>query len=118
VLVLLPDGHALDGPTRQAIEAFIAACWDTGLEIGSSVRTIAECLVESRRDVTVQTALLEARWLSGSRRVFEAFAQASAEAMDARAFLRAKWFEMQQRHQRYDETPYALEPNCKESPGG
>ncbi len=69
-------------------------------------------------DVTVQTALLEARFLCGARKVFNAFTRATGKAMDAKAFLRAKTLEMQQRHQKYENTPYALEPNCKESPGG
>jgi [protein-PII] uridylyltransferase len=41
-----------------------------------------------------------------------------AQAMDPRAFLRAKTLELRQRHVKYEGTPYALEPNCKESPGG
>src|SRR5690606_6633439 len=49
------------------IEAFIGACWDFGLSIGHSVRTIEQCLAESRADVTVQTSLLELRWIAGSR---------------------------------------------------
>ncbi|HEX4509515.1 MAG TPA: [protein-PII] uridylyltransferase, partial [Burkholderiaceae bacterium] len=69
-------------------------------------------------DVTVQTALLESRYLCGSRRVFNTFRHANTRAMDARAFLRATQLEMVQRHRKYDDTPYALEPNCKESPGG
>ena len=69
-------------------------------------------------DVTVQTALLESRFLCGARKVFKAFARATAQAMDAKAFLRAKTLEMRQRHQKYENTPYSLEPNCKESPGG
>ncbi|HEX7384589.1 MAG TPA: [protein-PII] uridylyltransferase, partial [Burkholderiaceae bacterium] len=117
VVVLLPaDGHG--DALRAAIEGFIAACWDVGLEIGSSVRSVEECLAEARRDVTVQTALLESRFLTGSRSVFAAFQEASARAMDPKAFLRAKTLEMRQRHVKYEDTPYALEPNCKESPGG
>ena len=119
VLVLLPNGH--DGASdafRGMIEAFITACWDIGLEIGSSVRTIDECLLEARADVTVQTALLESRLLTGSRRMFNMFRRVNTEAMDARAFLRAKTFEMRQRQVKYEDTPYSLEPNCKESPGG
>jgi [protein-PII] uridylyltransferase len=123
VLVLLPpasvrqpDGDA--AATQAAIEGFITACWDIGLEIGSSVRTVDECIAEAERDVTVQTALLESRYLCGSRRVFTTFRHANTRAMDAKAFLRAKTLEMIQRHQKYEDTPYALEPNCKESPGG
>ncbi|MFY7863664.1 [protein-PII] uridylyltransferase [Roseateles sp.] len=120
VLVLLPDGveaHT-NGPVKTSIEAFITACWDIGLEIGSSVRTLGECLQEAAADVTVQTALLEARLLAGKRTQFMSLEQALMAAMDAKAFLRAKTLEARQRHIKYDDTPYSLEPNCKESPGG
>ena len=117
VLILLPDGsdEAHHGP---AIERFITTCWDIGLEIGSSVRSVAECVAEAGRDVTVQTALLESRPVCGDARLFKRFRRATDAAMDARAFLRAKTLEMRQRHVKYEGTPYALEPNCKESPGG
>ena len=126
VLVLLPPGHTLaawdasteGGDLKTAIEGFISACWDIGLEIGSSVRTVDECIAEGRRDVTVQTALLESRFVCGSRRVFATFRVANTTAMDAKAFLVAKTLEMRQRHQKFEDTPYSLEPNCKESPGG
>ena len=117
VLVLL-DGDGAADAERAAIEAFITACWDIGLEIGSSVRTVAECLAESARDVTVCTALLESRRVCGSRQVVAAFRRAHDASIDARAFLRAKTLEMRQRHVKYEDTPYSLEPNCKESPGG
>ncbi len=117
VLILLPDGsdEALHGP---AIERFIATCWDIGLEIGSSVRSVADCVAEAERDVTVQTALLESRAVCGDGRLFKRLRRATDAAMDPRAFLRAKTLEMRQRHVKYEGTPYALEPNCKESPGG
>ena len=119
VLVLLPSGEALaNDALKAAVEGFITACWDIGLEIGSSVRTVDECVVESRADVTVQTALLESRWLCGSRKLFQAFRRAIDDAMDPPAFLRAKTAEMRQRHIKFQDTPYSLEPNCKESPGG
>ena len=121
VLVLLPathgDAHDNDA-LKSTIGGFITACWDIGLEIGSSVRTVAECVAESERDVTVQTALLEARFLCGSRRVFDEFRHAHLAALDPANFLRAKTLEMHQRHTKYEDTPYSLEPNCKESPGG
>jgi len=103
---------------RQAIEGFVTACWDIGLEIGSSVRSVDECLEEAQRDVTVQTALLEARRVCGNAKLFKDFHDSQAKAINPRAFLRAKSLELQQRHNKYDRTPYALEPNCKESPGG
>lgn len=116
VLVLLPA--EAEEALAATVSAFVTACWDTGLEIGSSVRSVQECLAESARDVTVQTALLEARHVCGAKRLFTQFRKAHTEAMDPRAFLRAKTLEMQQRHVKYEGTPYSLEPNCKESPGG
>ena len=116
VLVLLPE--AQDEALREAASHFVTACWDIGVEPSSSVRTADECVAEARRDVTVQTALLEARLVCGSRRLYAEFQRACDAAMDKRAFLRAKTLEMKQRHVKYEGTPYALEPNCKESPGG
>jgi [protein-PII] uridylyltransferase len=119
VLVLLPTSDAASDFDRSDCTGnFITACWDAGLEIGSSVRTVDECVALALADVTVQTALLEARFLCGERSVFAQFRRAIDAAMDPRAFLRAKTLEMRQRHQKYENTPYSLEPNCKESPGG
>ena len=120
VLVLLPEEASTDAgsPLKAAIEAFITACWDIGLEIGSSVRTLADCVAEAGADVTVQTALLESRLLCGARKLYAGFQRDTAALMDPKAFLRAKTLEMHQRHTKYEDTPYSLEPNCKESPGG
>jgi [protein-PII] uridylyltransferase len=120
VLVLLPDGLDLaqDEALRKTIETFIGYCWDLGLEIGSSVRTVEECIDESNKDVTVQTALLEARLLCGSAALFQNFESRYRSAMDPVTFFTAKSLELRQRHNKYENTPYALEPNCKESPGG
>ena len=120
VLLLLPHGcspECEDG-LRARIERFVGSCWDVGLEIGSSVRTVAQCLAEAAQDVTVQTSLLEARWLCGSRALCDEFEQQFGAQIDPRAFFTAKTLEMRQRYTKYENTPYALEPNCKESPGG
>ncbi|MEK9952922.1 MAG: [protein-PII] uridylyltransferase, partial [Curvibacter sp.] len=120
VLLLLPEGQSpdTDEALRQRIETFISSCWDAGLEIGSSVRTVQECLAEAAKDVTVQTALLESRAICGNTPLFKDFRWRFRQALDARAFFVAKTLEMQQRHSKFEDTPYALEPNCKESPGG
>jgi len=120
VLLLLPDDADIQAgsPLKDRIEAFITACWDIGLEIGSSVRTVAECVAEAAADVTVQTALLESRLVTGARRLATRFQADTQALMDPKAFLRAKTLEMHQRHTKYEDTPYSLEPNCKESPGG
>jgi len=120
VLLLLPDGAAPEAGSvlRAQLEGFIGSCWDAGLEIGSSVRTVAECLAESAGDVTVQTSLLESRLVCGNAALFAEFQRQYRLQMDPQAFLVAKTLEMRQRHNKYENTPYSLEPNCKESPGG
>jgi len=120
VLLLLPDEFVLaeQPAAAAALEAFIGQCWDLGLEIASSVRTRQQCLDEAAADITVQTALLESRWLAGQRKAFKALVCQLLDALDARAFCQAKLLEQSQRHQKFENTPYALEPNCKESPGG
>ena len=120
VVLLLPDDSAVDeNPALKAkIEKFISDCWDTGLEIGSSVRTIAECANEAAKDVTVQTSLLEARLITGNKKNFDRLNQQLTSVMDSKAFFVAKTLELRQRHNKFENTPYSLEPNCKESPGG
>ncbi len=116
LLILLPQAPAPQD--EGAIEQLVASLWDLGLEPGHSVRTIEDCEQEAQADITVETALLESRWLAGSRSLMKRFEQAMHDRLDARAFFQAKRVEMQQRHARHRDSPYSLEPNCKESPGG
>ena len=120
VLLLLPDDSAVDNnpQLKIKIENFISNCWDTGLEIGSSVRTVSDCVLEAAKDITVQTSLLEARLVVGSRKNFAHLQKHLSEVLDAKAFFIAKTLELRQRHNKFENTPYSLEPNCKESPGG
>ncbi|HET7097551.1 MAG TPA: [protein-PII] uridylyltransferase [Casimicrobiaceae bacterium] len=116
VLILLPD--APDGAGTEFVERFLGVLWDIGLEIGHSVRTIADCEAEMANDVTVKTSLLEHRYIAGSRSLYRAFGRAFADALDAPFFYEAKTLEQQQRHLKYHDAAYNLEPNVKESPGG
>jgi [protein-PII] uridylyltransferase len=116
--VLLLFEHAPDPPQQQAIEQFVGRLWDIGMEIGHSVRTIQECLAEGAKDITVQTALLESRPIVGNRALAAALKTAVRNALDLPQFFRAKVLEMRQRHAKFQDTPYSLEPNVKESPGG
>ncbi len=120
VLLLLPDWASPDTDTllKTCIENFISACWDAGLEVGSSVRNVAECVAEAGSDVTIQTSLLESRLIIGDGKLYKRFLKAFVAALDPQAFFTAKTLEMRQRHAKFEDTPYALEPNCKESPGG
>ncbi len=100
------------------IEPFLSEAWDLGLDIGHSVRNVAECLHQADTDVTVATALLERRYLAGSRQAYTMLDQAWQSHFQAEHFVKAKLFEQQQRYRRFEDTAYNLEPNLKESPGG
>ncbi|WP_020656590.1 [protein-PII] uridylyltransferase [Massilia niastensis] len=115
LLILL--GAAPDAPTQARLEALVQLLWDLGLEIGHSIRTVDECLVESAADITVQTSLLEARLVTGDARLFEELQERYRDALDPQAFFQAKTAEMRLRHAKHEFTAFALEPNCKESPG-
>ena len=116
LLILLEQ--APDAPTTEKLEELVQLLWDLGLEIGHSIRTVDECLSESKADITVQTSLLEARLVCGNEALFTQLQERYAAAMDPQAFFQAKTAEMRQRHAKYEDTAFSLEPNCKESPGG
>jgi [protein-PII] uridylyltransferase len=120
VLLLLPDDVIPedDDGIKARIESFISGCWDCGLEIGSSVRNVADCIAQAENDVTVQTSMLESRLIVGNKALYARFSKQFRQGMDAKAFFVAKTLEMRQRHHKFEDTPYSLEPNCKESPGG
>ncbi len=116
VLILL-SVHP-DKALREKLEHLVQVLWDIGLDIGHSIRTLDECMSEASADITVKTALLEARLVAGSRNTFRELKNRYDDAMHPQHFFQAKLLELQQRHVKYDDTPYSLEPNCKESPGG
>ena len=116
VLILL--AHEPAGEERGRLERVVGLFWDVGLEIGHSVRTVEACLQAAHGDITIETALLEARLLAGDARLFRRLEKALARAIDPVAFLKAKRLEQEQRHAKHRDTPFALEPNLKESPGG
>ncbi len=116
LLILLPQepGTAV----QERLETLVGNFWDIGLEIGHSVRTIQECLDAAACDITVQTALLECRLLAGNKDLFTTFEKRLRGNLDPLVFFERKRLEQQERHLRYNETPYSLEPNFKEAPGG
>ncbi|MFM0518936.1 MULTISPECIES: [protein-PII] uridylyltransferase [Caballeronia] len=120
ILVLLPDASPQHGDAELngRVERFIGMAWDLGLDIGSSVRSVEQCIAEAGNDITVQTSLLEARRICGDMSLFQRFSARYRETLDPRAFFQAKVLEMRQRHAKFQDTPYSLEPNIKESPGG
>jgi len=116
VLLLLPPG--LDAGGEAGVERFVGRLWDIGIELGHSVRTVEQCREEAAKDVTVQTSLLEARLIAGSRALFGSLHDRLQQSFDAQAFFKAKRLEQEQRHAKYQDSPYSLEPNLKDAPGG
>ncbi len=114
LLILLP--RAADEALTQNLEQFISLLWDIGLDVGHSVRTVAECIELAANDVTIQTSLLEARLLVGERKLYRRFEKEFLRALDPQQFTKAKRLEQEQRHVRYHDTN--LEPNIKETAGG
>ncbi|MDQ7075638.1 MAG: [protein-PII] uridylyltransferase [Gammaproteobacteria bacterium] len=118
LLILLhetdPEQH------NEALEQFLTFLWDIGLDIGHSVRTVAECVEQARDDITVATNIMETRLLCGSSALFEQMQTETApdKIWPSKAFFQAKLEEQQKRHQRFQDSSYKLEPNIKESLGG
>ncbi|MFZ9996264.1 MAG: [protein-PII] uridylyltransferase [Burkholderiaceae bacterium] len=117
LLVLIDDG-VQDADIAQPLAQFVNSLWDAGLDAGHSVRTLDECMQQAKDDLTVATALLESRLISGRSERLGALHRRWHGEMDRSAFAQGKLLERRQRHHRYQDTPYSLEPNIKESPGG
>jgi [protein-PII] uridylyltransferase len=118
IMILLPKTGA-ERWTSQ-LEGFLTFLWDIGLEVGHSVRTVDECKDEALADISVATTLIEARLLAGPDSLFAAMRRAIApdRIWSSADFFEAKLAEQVQRHHRYHDTAYNLEPNVKQSPGG
>jgi [protein-PII] uridylyltransferase len=118
IMVLLPKSDSADW--QPDIERFLALLWDIGLEVGHSVRSIDDCQRESLADIGVATTLFEARLLAGPESLFAGMRRALApdRLWSSLDFFEAKIKEQTERHHRYFDTAYNLEPNVKSSPGG
>ena len=116
LLLLLP--HEPTTEQQATLENWVQACWDVGLEIGHSVRTVDACMTEADADITVETNLLEARFLWGDRPLFDEFDRRFQDRFDAQHFFDGKLAEQHARHARFEDSAYKLEPNLKDSPGG
>ena len=124
LLILVPESslestsNVESGTTDSHLEAFVGLLWDIGLNVGHSVRTLSECIEESKKDITVQTNLIESRLLKGEAKLYQEFLNQINQTMDTTSFFIAKLKEQDNRHAKFNDTAYNLEPNIKESPGG
>ena len=106
---------------RAVVEFVLYFLWDLGLKVGHATRSVAECLAEARRDVTVRTSLIDARLLSGDLATYAVFREnflADCKDVGSASFITAKQAERDARHHRYGESPFLVEPNIKEGKGG
>ena len=121
LMLLARNSFGLRGRRGQdAVAAFLRLLWDLKLDIGHSVRTLADCRREASRDVSVVTTMMERRRLTGSdiltRRLDKILTRPTL--WPSERFYRAKREEQEARHAQFDDVEYDLEPNIKGSPGG
>ena len=119
LLFLLPYKQTPRG--EQIVEFILYALWDLGLKVGHATRSVPECLRLAREDITIRTALLEARYLWGDDKLYLELRKrfVSEVVKDSAAeFIAAKLAERNERHKRLGDSRYVLEPNVKEGKGG
>ena len=118
--ILLLTQNAIDKDLEEKISAFVTQLWDVKLDIGSSVRSVKECLKQAVADVTVATNLMEMRKIAGNEALTQQLLPLLHEDVfwTSKKFFIAKREEQLQRHQQYHGAAYTLEPNLKANPGG
>lgn len=107
--------------SESIVETVLYALWDLKLKVGHSVRTVDECIREARADMTVRTALLEARYLAGDRPLYAEMEDRYGNEIvtgTAPEFVAAKLAEREQRVTRAGSSRYLVEPNVKDGKGG
>lgn len=106
---------------EQVVESMLYILWDLGLKVGYSVRSLNECISLSREDLTIRTAMLEARFMWGDKDLFDELKvrfDKEVVAGTGPEFVEAKLAERNARHERMGDTRYVVEPNLKDGKGG
>ena len=105
----------------ELVKQVLHPLWDSGFQVGHSVRTIQDCVDLGLADLTVRTSMMEARFLAGSADLFQQFHARYERRVVSHGFdtyLDQKVAERQREYQKFGETVYLLEPNVKKSKGG
>ena len=119
VLFLLPDKPPPG--VEKVVEALLYVLWDLKLKVGHATRTVDECLKQARADMTIRTTLLEARFITGDKALFETLRtrfDKEIVAKTAPEFVAAKLAEREARVRKAGASRYLVEPNVKEGKGG
>ena len=119
LLFLLPYKQTPWG--EQMVEYLLYMLWDLGLKVGHATRSVDDCVRLSRADITIRTALLEARLLFGDKPLYGEFRrryQSEVVADTGPDFTEAKLAERKARHLRLGDSRYLVEPNIKDGKGG
>src|SRR5271156_7215243 len=119
LLFLLPYKQTAWG--ESVAEALLYCLWDMGQKVGHATRTVTECIRQAKADMTIRTALLEARYLFGDKKLFnELTTRFDKEVTQGTApeFVAAKLAEREERHRRAGQSRYLVEPNVKDGKGG
>src|SRR5712692_216351 len=119
LLFLLPYKQTAWG--ESVAEAILYCLWDMDLKLGHPTRSVDECIRQAKADMTIRTAVLEARYLVGDRRLYdELVARFDRDIVQhsAAEFVAAKLAEREERHRRAGQSRYLVEPNVKDGKGG
>ncbi len=107
--------------TEQVVEYMLYALWDLGLKVGQATRSVEDTLRHAKTDLTIRTAVLEARYIWGDQELFADLKRRfEVEIIKGTAaeYVRAKLAERDERHARMGDSRYVVEPNVKEGKGG
>jgi [protein-PII] uridylyltransferase len=119
-LMVVHDGE-LSPYVQRVTQELLYTLWDLGLPIGHSLRSLEDCVAIAGTDLPSRTSMQEARFLAGDRALFARFRRVLRENVyrrDFEQFLEATLAERDQRYRKHGASPYAGEPNVKESAGG
>ncbi len=106
---------------EQVVEYLLYTLWDMGLKVGQATRSIDETVTRAKGDLTIRTAVLEARYVWGDQKLFlELKRRFETDIIKGTAaqFVEAKLDERDKRHTRLGDSRYVVEPNVKEGKGG
>lgn len=119
LLFLLPYKQTPWG--ESVVEFILYMLWDLNFKVGNATRNVDVCIRLSKQDITIRTAILEARFLWGDTALFDDLeARFDKEIVSGTGaeFIEAKMIERDQRHAKAGGTRYLVEPNVKEGKGG